>query len=165
MKKVYLSLVAACFAGLTFSQTDSLTFESFDLQGQDYYNGSDLNGSIVINQFTLTNNYNTDWGSWDGFAISRVQDSTTAGWQNQYASFAGSGANGSEKYAVWYGGEIEFAGYMHVSSMQVTNTTYTALTMRDGDAYSKQFGSINGPDGQPDGTNGEDWFLLEIIPM
>ena len=35
--------------------------------------------------------------------------------------------------------------------------------MRDGDSFGKQFGSVNNAQGNPDGTNGEDWFRLLII--
>lgn len=45
----------------------------------------------------------------------------------------------------------------------LTNTTYAALSMRDGDGYGKQFGSIYDADGMVDGTNGEDFFKLWII--
>ena len=50
-----------------------------------------------------------------------------------------------------------------IGSIQLTNTTYAALSMRDGDVFGKQFGSVNAADGNPDGTNGEDWFRLLII--
>ena len=33
---------------------------------------------------------------------------------------------------------------MHVQSAMFTNTTYAAITMRDGSAYSKQFGPAIG---------------------
>jgi hypothetical protein len=48
-------------------------------------------------------------------------------------------------------------------SISVTNNTYAALSMLNGDAFGKQFGSINNAHGTPDGTNGEDWFRLLII--
>lgn len=167
MKKVYFFAVALIATTSLFSQDsgDTLTFESYDLGTNDYYNGSDENGDIVINHFTLSNSYNSDWGSWSGFAISKVQDVTTPGYANEYASFANGGANGSAKYGVYYGGTIEFNTPRIVTSLQVTNTTYTALSMRDGDSFAKQFGSPNNAEGDPDGTNGEDWFLLQIIPL
>lgn len=167
MKKVYFFAVALIATTSLFSQDsgDTLTFESYDLGTNDYYNGSDENGDIVINHFTLSNSYNSDWGSWSGFAISKVQDITTPGYANEYASFANGGANGSAKYGVYYGGTIEFNTPRIVTSLQVTNTTYTALSMRDGDSFAKQFGSPNNAEGDPDGTNGEDWFLLQIIPL
>lgn len=167
MKKVYFFAVALLATTTLFSQDgiDSVTFESYNLNGNDYYNGDDENGNIIIGDFTLSNNYDTQWDSWSGFAISKVQDATTSGWGNQYASYTGGGANGSSQYGVWYGGEIEFNTLRVVHSMQITNTTYAGISMRDGDAYGKQFGSPDNAAGTPDGTNGEDWFLLQIIPL
>ncbi len=167
MKKVYFFTVALLATTNIFSQDsgDTLTFESFDLGTDDYYNGSDGNGDFTIGSFTLTNSYNSEWDSWSGFAVSKVQDIATAGFGNQYASFANGGAAGSEKYGVWYNGTIEFGTAKVVKSLQVTNTTYAALSMRDGDSFGKQFGSPNNAAGDPDGTEGKDWFLLQIIPL
>lgn len=165
MKKVYFFAVALFATSTLFSQNDTLTFESYDLNGNDFYNGDDGNGAIVIGDYTLSNYYDATYFYWGGFAISKVQDNTTPGYGNQYASFGNGGANGSSQYAVYYDGTIELSSLKSLKSVQVTNTTYAALSMRDGDPYAKQFGSINGPDGNPDGTNGADWFLLQIIPL
>lgn len=168
MKKVYFFTLALAATTTVFSQdgTDTLTFESYDLGSQDYYNGSDEAGDIVIGNFTLSNSYNTSWGSWSGFAVSKVQDITTAGFGNQYASFANGGAAGSSQYGMWYsGGTIEFNTAKVLKSVQITNATYAGISMRDGDQFAKQFGSVNNAEGTPDGTNGEDWFLLQIVPL
>lgn len=168
MKKVYFFTVVLAATTTVFSQdgADTLTFESYNLGTQDYYNGSDEAGDIVIGNFTLSNSYNTEWGSWSGFAVSKVQDVTTAGWGNQYASFANGGADGSSQYGMWYnGGTIEFNAAKVLKSIQITNATYTAISMRDGDQFAKQFGSVNSAAGTPDGTNGADWFLLQIVPL
>lgn len=168
MKNNFFLLTALLSTSLSFSQDNgnTLTFESYDLDTNDYYNGNDLAGNIVINEIALTNVYNQAWDSWSGFAISKVQDNTTAGYGNQYASFTNGGANNSSQYGVFYdNGTIEFNQLRTLSSIQVTNTTYAAISMRDGDAYSKQFGSPTDANGNNDGTNGEDWFLLQIIPL
>lgn len=167
MKKIYIFAVA-CFAttiALGQDSNDTLTFESINLANESYYNGSDGAGQIVINEMTLSNSYNSEWGSWSGFSVSNVTDNTTAGYGNQYASFAGSGS-ASENYGVMYsGGTISFPQTRVVLSIDVTNTAYAGISMRDGDNYGKQFGSINGANGMPDGTNGEDFFILHIIPL
>lgn len=167
MKKVYFFTVALLATTTAFSQNggDTLTFESFDLGTGDYYNGSDESGDFTIGNFTLSNSYSSDWDSWSGFAVSKVQDITTAGYANQYASYANGGADGSEKYGIYYDGTIEFNTTKVLKSVQITNTTYTALSMKDGDSFSKKFGSPNNAAGDPDGTNGEDWFLVQIVPL
>lgn len=134
--------------------------------GQNYWNGSDETGGFTISGASFNNNYNAAWMSWSGFAVSTENDVTTAGWGNQYSCFAGAGANGSSKFALWYGnGEITFAIPTQVMSMAVANTTFAGLSMRDGDAYGKVFGSIYNADGEVDGTEGKDWFKLTITGM
>lgn len=166
MKKVYFFAVALFATSTVFAQNDTLTFEQYDLGSNSYYNGADDAGDITIGNYTLSNNYNTQYGYMEnGFAISKVQDITTAGFTNQYASYANGGANNSEKYGVCYSGEITFSSLRKIKSLMVTNTTYAGLSMRDGDSFGKQFGSPNNAAGTPDGTNGEDWFLLQIIPL
>lgn len=167
MKKMYIFTAAFLAATTTLAQdaNDSLTFESVNLAPASYYNGSDGMGQIQIGDITLSNSYDDTWGSWNGFSVSNVVDVSTAGFNNQYASYAGGGAD-SDNYAVfYYDGSITFDQDMVVYSAQFTNTTYAGLSMLNGDSYSKQFGSSNGADGNPDGTNGEDYFLLQIVAL
>jgi hypothetical protein len=49
--------------------------------------------------------------------------------------------------------------------MRITNTTYAALSMRDGDFVGKKFGSIYNANGDLDGTNGEDFLKLTIFSI
>jgi hypothetical protein len=100
-------------------------------------------------------NRNTDFGgflAWEGFAYSNTTDTQTAGFGNQFSAFAGGGAGGSANYAVAYAGEfnaaprISFSAPVRLSSLEVTNTTYTALSMRDGDSFAKKFGGASGED-------------------
>lgn len=150
---------------------DTLSFESFNLNSSDYFNGVEGVNDFNIGDINLSNSYTLEsWGdNWGGFAVSKVQDITTAGFGNQYAAFTNGGANGSEKYGIYFTGytpqKIEFTTVRTLKSIQVTNTTYAAISMRDGDFAGKQFGSPNDAYGDPDGTNGEDWFLLKIIPL
>lgn len=131
-----------------------------------FWNGSDETGGFSSQGQSFSINYNPDWGSWSGFAYSRSVDTETAGWGNQYSAFAGSGNNSSRTFVVNNGATnvvLTSPGIVH--GIYVTNTTYAALSMRDGDMFAKQFGSIYGADGELDGTNGEDWFLLTITGL
>jgi hypothetical protein len=47
-------------------------------------------------------------------------------------------------------------------NVSITNTAYAGISMRDGDQFAKQFGSPNGANGLPDGTNGEDYFYVTV---
>lgn len=111
----------------------------------------------------FNNSYNSLFSSWGGFALSRVTDNATAGFGNQYSAWPGSGFGGSSQYAVGYvdsftptiptitlpTGEVPL-------SLSITNTTYAALVMRDGDSMFgvERFGGTSG--------NDPDWLKLVI---
>ena len=139
------------------------TFEEFALPPEGYLNGSDESGGFTHAGVTFRNNYNTTYGSWSGFAISSLTDTTTPGWFNQYSVFAGAGAGGSSQFAVGYFSSyeppmvIEFAAAMDLTGLgaSFTNTTYAALEMLNGGAFgAKKFGGTSGDD--------PDWFVLRI---
>jgi hypothetical protein len=163
MKKIYLAATAALLCSSLNAQIDSVTFESFSIGIDGFDNGSAGNGNFQFYSINFSNFYDDIWGSWNGFSISNVSDNTTPGWGNQYASYTGSGKN-SSNYSVYYPeGQILAQANAIIDSFYITNTTFSAISMRDGDAYSKQFGSVNGADGNPDGTNGEDYFRVWVI--
>ncbi len=120
------------------------------------YNGSDGAGGFSSHGVRFNNSY-TDYGggmySWSGWAVSDCTDTVTPGYMNQYSAFAGSGCSGSSCYGVGYldayfGGipRIELPSGVFIESMMVTNTTYTALSMLNGDGYAKKFGGLDGTD-------------------
>lgn len=122
--------------------------------GGVYYNGSDGAGSIASGGVSFNNNYDSLYGSWDGFAYSTTADTETAGYGNQYSAYtsANSGA-----YAVAYPGyvapaTITFATDVSVASVDLANTAYSFLSMRDGDGFAKKFGGVSGADA--------DWFTV-----
>jgi len=154
-------------------------FESLTLGAESAWDGSDLSGSYTPTSFTtnflsgdlsVTNVFDTTWGApgyWSkGFSQSTVSDSTTIGSVNLYGSRAGSGNNGSLTYLVAQNNNKltlkNTASDDIVNGIYITNGTFAALSMENGDAFAKQFGSLNNASGTPDGTNGEDWFLLTI---
>lgn len=120
--------------------------------GGVFYNGSDSAGGWSSGGVGFNTNYDTTFGSWDGFAYSTTTNNTTPGFGNQYSSFAGGGAGGSGAYAVAFAGYIEpatisFAGVAAPISVDLTNTTYAALDMTNGGIFgSKAFGGASGDD-------------------
>jgi hypothetical protein len=101
---------------------------------------------------------------WQGWAYSQTTDATTPGFGNQYSAASGSGAGGSATYGVAFTGgvvgaqdpvsRITFDQPVSVISAALNNTTYAALSMRDGDPFAKKFGGASGSD--------PDYFLLTI---
>ena len=168
--KRILFLAASVLLNLTPNATHAsvVGFEELSLAQNSYWNGSSR-GATGFGTFTsggaiLQNYYSTADGSWNGFAYSNVKNSTTPGWENQYAAWPGSGTDSSSKYVVAYqetygpiapltitlGSDWNFEG----RGLQVANTTYAAIDMLHGSQFSKKFGG--------DSLLDQDWFRLTI---
>ena len=92
--------------------------------------------------------------SWNSFTYSSVNDTTTAGYLNEYAVYGdGMGMGDTGSYAVYYNQTAMPIVTLPVATMvrgfYANNTTYTALDMQNGSGFSKQFT-----------TN--DWFTLTV---
>ncbi len=144
-------------------------FDDLDLAPNNYWAGT-VDPTVPLYEPTVAsfssgpatfNNQITDWGgstSWKGWAYSNMVDNTDAGFENQYSAFAGqahSGANFGVAYNYSPGdAAISFTGPVAAQGFYVTNTTYTALSMLNGDGFAKKFGGGQG--------NDADWLKLSI---
>lgn len=159
---------AAAFLLLTSSASSAFaqtaTFEDLTLPGpESFWNGSDGTGGFTSGGAFFNNTF-TDFGdftAWEGWSFSNVTDVTTPGVGNQFSAFnlPSGGGDQSSQYGVAFTFEpgtarIELPPGTFPVSARITNTTFAALSMRDGDAFAKQFG---GPSG-----NDPDWFKLTI---
>lgn len=145
------------------------------------YSSTICTGSFTSGGVQFVNRYNKSWGSWGGFGYSNMTDTTTAGSANQYSAFPGSGVGNSRNYAVACGyiddfepssvNQLQQLPYMvlpngaNIQSVSVTNTTYAALSMQNGDSFAKQFGytykTVNGVKTLVS-SNDPDWFKLTV---
>lgn len=163
MKKMLLAVGVFCLIQNTHAQI-TVNFEDLTLPTADTaWFGIDQSGGFTSGGVFFENSYNTQYSFWSKFVYSNDTDVTTPGSSNGHSAYAGSGANGSANYAVNNGGNIDFTDEKLLHSIAITNNTYAAISMLNGDAFGKQFGSPNNAMGTPDGTNGEDWFKLSII--
>lgn len=165
MKKIYVMASALLVAISTQAQFTTIDFEELPLPAVDtFYTGADETGQFISQDVIFNNSYEeTSWGySWSGFAYSNMTDNTTPGFANQYSAFAGEGAEGSEQYAVYFAHDtLTFPGNGGLfGNVAITNTTYAGISMRDGDQFAKEFGSPNDANGDPDGTDGKDFFFV-----
>lgn len=167
-----LILLATALASVAHAQTSTITFDDKTLPGPNTaYYGQDSAGGFTSGGAFFNNNY-TDFSGgffgWEGFAYSNVVNTTTAGFTNQFAAYhlPGGGGDGSANYGVAFNynyssttvvdafGKITLQSGTRPQSIRLTNTTYTALSMLNGDSFSKKFG---GPTG-----NDADYLLLVI---
>lgn len=166
-------LVAAFTGAFALAKSQNVVdLENLSLPPDSFWNGSDMSGSFTANGVATFPNSFVDWGSgmtsWSGFAYSNRLDTTIQDFSNQYSNFAGNTLVNSPIFGVnynssdWNTGQIipnivNFSVAIHPISMYVTNSTYAALTMKNGDTYSKKFGGTTG--------NDPDWFKLTITGM
>lgn len=161
MKKIVLTI--GLFVSVT-TNAQTITFDDLTLAPETGWNGSDGSGSFTSNGQVFINGYDTGFGYWaDGWGYSNKTDVTTAGYTNDLSCYAGSGYM-SPNFAIGRQASfIDFGSEKVVTGVRLTNMTYAALSMLNGDMFAKQFGSPNNASGQPDGTNGEDFFRINLI--
>ncbi len=142
-----------------------IDFEDLGLPPNSYYNGADGAGGFTSRGALFNNTYNAMYGTWIGWSYSDTRDVTTPGFMNQYSAYKvphGGGAGRSATFAVAYVSQdptdppptILLPPGTAPASVRITNSTYAALSMRDGDQFAKKFGG-------PDGTD-PDYFVLTI---
>ncbi len=139
--------------------------DSYD-NGWDFKGGVNT-GGVIANTFTsngvvFTNSYDINFNSWAGWGYSNVNDPTKTGpipnltdYTHQFAAIAGTAPLGGLNYGIDFDSHTipgtfisDGAPYSFVNlpsgtspvSMLVTNSTYTYLSMVDGDGAGKQFG-------------------------
>lgn len=142
-------------------ETKTVDFENLTVGSSSYWNGSDGTGVFNSSGVAFDNNFNTSYGSWDGFVYSQKADISAPGYANQYSVY--DPTNGTNKFAVYYPpyGADAFASFSagseyQIKSISVCNSTYTALIIKNGDAsFSKKFGGTTG--------NDKDWFKLTMV--
>ena len=130
-------------------------FEDLALGAGSYWNGSDGSGGFASGSAWFSNNYDTTYGSWDGFAYSDISNASAKGLSSQYNAITGSGQGGSANYAVGYIGwtmppTMTLDEPAVVSGLYVTNNNYAYYTMLNGGMFgAKKFSD-------------SDWFLLTM---
>ena len=111
---------------------------------------------VFSGDYQFHNAYDTTYGAvygyWSsGWSYSNMTDSTTSGSTNQYSAKAGSGWGLSANYAIGKPNSTILFNQTESFSVHVTNSTYAANSMRDGDAFAKKFTNAD-----------QDYFKLHI---
>jgi len=155
------STLAVFFISLNpFSVTAqrNIGFEYLSFSADTFLNGSNHPGGFNVDGVLFKNRYTSQFGSWEGFSLSSITDTTTAGFANQYSCIAGKGHENSLVYSTVYtiGGQaiIKFPVTVLAEWLHVNNSTYAYRSMKDGDSFSKKFGGASG--------NDPDFFKLSI---
>lgn len=129
-------------------------FENLSLEEESFWNGSDGSASFSSGLARFHNDFNPDYFSWSGWSYSNTTDTKTPGYQNQYSAITGGGFDGDVAMGNYgtsslYGpAVIDFTlEKAHaLDGFFVTNSSYAALSMKQGDWVAKKFGGIDGSD-------------------
>jgi len=168
-----LAFVLWCAAvSIPFQSTTAQIVADFEtvgagLSAESYYNGSDAAGGFQSASLFFNNTFTPSTGfgdSWAGWSYSNVTDNTTPGFGNQFGNIVGQGDSGSSIFAIAFEDkfnailpEIQTSNGHVFQSLSITNTTYAALSMLNGDAFAKQFGGATG--------NDPDYFKVDILSL
>lgn len=165
MKHILQLAMLTCLSLTTaWSQVTKSDFDGLTLAPNSYWNGSNGSGSFASGDAIFRNSYYNDlvtpaYSYWsDGFAYSNKTDNTTEGYTNMYSVITGRDYSGSGNFAIGKDGAIiKLTGdaiQTTVTGFYLTNTTYAALSMKNGDDFGKKFGGDTGDDA--------DYFKLVI---
>ena len=142
-------------------------FEDITVPLDSYIDSLGTN-SFTTNGLTFQSVYNTDYPGYfylgKGFALSTMRDTLSIGEKSMYAAYAGSGSENSSTYIVSVATSMIKLPTIATKliSLEITNSTYTALSMKNGDQFAKKFGSNKNAKGEDDGTNGKDFLKVWI---
>lgn len=141
--------VALLTAVSTKAWSDVVNFDELSLASNSFYDGygSNATGSPWT---SIGVEFNTGVFT-GGWSYSNVVDTTTPGFTNQWAAFTGTDFSGNGNYALANSftansAFINLPTNHELESLRITNTTYAAISMRDGDSFAKQFGGDSGDD-------------------
>ena len=156
MKKQLLIVGLALTAGLVSCKKDEIKpsttplktthivdFEDLSLPSKGYLDS--IQGGLISKGFTFENSYLGYFSN--GFAVSNVINDTTAGYLNTYATFAGKGADASKNYLISVNingnSGVKLPSNIQLVSLAITNSTYAALSMKNGDSMGRKFTGKN----------------------
>lgn len=169
----FLSVLAMTITlHITTAQAQSVSdFENFTLPQTDtFWNGQamPLGTTFTSAEATFPNNYDTSFGGYwaGGWAYSNMKDSTTGSSANLYGARTGVGYNSSANYAVgqqnsWINLSANAIGKV-VDGFYVTNSTYAARVIENGNNFSRKFGDTTGTGHTGAQGSYPDYFLLTV---
>jgi hypothetical protein len=149
-------------------QTSVVGFEDITVPVNGYIDSIGSTNIFSTTAFTFQSVYNTDYPGYfylkKGFALSTLKDTVTIGVKSKYAAYAGIGSGNSNTYIVSVGTSMFKMPTKATTliSLDITNTTFAALSMKNGDQFAKKFGSDKNAKGEVDGTNGKDFLKVWI---
>ena len=177
MKKQAALIAFAAMAGACLADT-VIDFNGQSTTGNNTAFAPSSDGIYDWADSGVTFSHEVSYGgfSWDGMAYSSVNDTTTAGFGNQYAAYGdGMGMGDAGSYVIHANpytprSVITLPVATTIQGFYANNTTYAALSMLNGDDFARQFTTasndffkltIEGFDGSDSSQGTVDFFLAD----
>jgi hypothetical protein len=148
----FLTFLAAAFILQQGSAQTVADFEDFNLSPGQHLNDASPATAFQSGSIELPNAYDPEFNFWSGWSISADTNRTTPGFSNQFSAIPGKGALNSTTYGVGYIFDPIVIRLQPnaigkpMIGLFITNSTYSYLSMRDGDPFAKKFGGETGDD-------------------
>jgi hypothetical protein len=117
-------------------------FEDITIGEKGYVDSVGNTNQFDSKNFIFQCQYDTSYHSFSsGFALSTLKDTVTAGYENMYSVYAGIGGGDSKAFVIGTNNAkiICPAKKPELTSVDITNTTYAALAMKDGYYVATKF--------------------------
>ena len=153
MKKFIMFISFVILISIVQAQESVFSFNDLSVPDTGFYNGNDLQGYFITTNSEVNaifyNNYDPTWNSWYGWAYSIWHNDTSQDFNNQWSVYSGYLLDTT--FALAYVGidwnnnyenipvGIKFSNKIKPLSLYVANTTYTALTIKNGNYFSQAF--------------------------
>lgn len=154
MKKIaFLLFSVLVFSNLFAQQLKTFTFDNLIVPDTGFWNGSDTthyNHTFGDETITFSNYYDSTYGFWSNSAFSTWTDTVTSDYSNQWSVYAGA-AHSDSVFGLFYVPldfnnnyntipvDVDFNQSVVLDSLFITNSTYTALTIKNGNNYTRPF--------------------------
>ena len=157
MKKIYI-LASALLAATTLKAQQVVDFEELAFpESQNHWNGDDESGGFQSKNLTFSNEYNTEWDSWSGFAYSKATNTETAGAENQYSAYAPLDFwNGMDSSGGFKMGSAFFTNNYNFEWGSWTGFSYSRKTDTVTEGHTNMYSAITGS-GNNDSPNYAVW--------
>lgn len=170
MKRILLFATALTIGANGMAQTADFETPLTQIDTAWYGQDQNLTNTMAFSNgdFEFENTYTVaTWGTYSqGWSYSNITDNTTAGPANDKSSFTGIGAAGSDQYGICnVSSSVDHRVFSSdglaftPTEAQITNATYTALSMQNGDMFATQFGDIS------NASAGQDSLVLTIYGL
>ena len=157
MKKFYVFTTTLLLAGNVLGQQSLIDFEELEFpNNQSFWNGSDGEGSFVSKNGTFNNAFDEEWGSWSGFAYSKMTDASTPGYGNQYSVFAPKSFwNGADESGGFDVNGVSFNNTYNPDWDSWSGFSYSNTNDSLTEGFGNQYSAITG-----EGYNGNNNYLI-----